>query len=447
MTITTPPYVQEILARLEAAGHAAYLVGGCVRDALLGRVPEDWDICTGATPQEARQALAGIEVIGTGLAHGTVTAVIDHHPVEITTFRLDGAYSDHRRPDSVSFTDDLAADLGRRDFTVNAMAYHPARGLADPYDGAGDLRNKILRCVGDPGRRFEEDALRILRALRFSAALGFSLEKNTAQAVAQWRGALRYVAAERAQKELTRLLCGPDARRVLLEHKAVIFTLLPQLEPLDGFEQHTPWHCYDIWGHTCAAVGAIPPEPLLRWAALLHDSGKPERFFMENGQGHFHGHPAASERIAREIFAQLKCPKKLTETACLLIQNHELRILEHPEPKRIKRLLGQFGEEALLELLELTRADILAQAPGKRYRLAAYAPMREEILRLSREGACVTRKQLAVNGNDLLPLGLRGPALGRALGALLEEVLEGRAENTRDGLLEAARHMQNTGRQ
>ena len=435
-TLALPENVIKILALLEAAGFQAYVVGGCVRDALLGKIPEDWDICTAAQPGQVMEALQGIPVLETGLQHGTVTAILDRKPFEITTFRLDGAYSDHRRPDSVTFTGDLAADLSRRDFIMNAMAYHPSEGLVDPFGGTEDLQAGIIRCVGAPQRRFEEDALRILRCLRFASTLNFSIEENTARQVRLQCESLRYVAAERVQKELTNLLRGQNARRVLLEFSDVVFTILPQLRPLRGFDQRTPWHCYDIWEHSCAALEAIPPEPALRWAALLHDCGKPDCFFLRDGVGHFHGHPAVSERMARELLSQLKCPRRLTEHVVLLIKNHELRLLDEPQkPARLKRLLGALGEQILLELLALMRADILAQAPEKRYRLEGYEALRSEIIALARQNSCVTRAQLAVNGNDLLPLGLQGPQLGKMLDRLLEEVIEGRLENRRESLL------------
>ena len=435
---TIPPAPLSLITLLEQAGHACYAVGGCVRDALLGRPPGDWDLCTSARPEQVKAILEphGITIHETGLQHGTITAVIDRQPFEITTFRLDGGYADHRRPDSVTFTDDLTADLSRRDFTVNAMAWKPQHGLIDPFNGQADLRAALLRCVGEPSRRFGEDALRILRCLRFASTLGFAIEEDTSQAFLNMRDSLRHVAAERIQSELTRLLCGQDARRVLLAYQEVIFAVLPQLRPLSGFGQHTPWHCYDIWGHTCAAVEAAPPVPALRWAALLHDCGKPSCFFLRDGVGHFHGHPEVSERMAREILGALKCPKRLTERVAVLIRHHELRLLEQqPKQAKLRRLLGQLGPETLLDLLELTRADVMAQAPEKRYRLEGYEPLRAQLLALAAENPCVTRKQLAVTGTDLLPLGLQGPQLGRMLDRLLEEVLEGRLANEREELI------------
>ena len=441
MKMELPPAPLFLITLLETAGHAAYAVGGCVRDALLGQAPGDWDLCTSAQPEQALAILKthGIKALETGLQHGTITAIIDHRPFEITSFRLDGAYSDHRRPDHVTFTDDITADLSRRDFTVNAMAYHPEHGLADPFHGENDLRNRLLRCVGAPSKRFGEDALRILRCLRFASTLGFAIEENTSKALFELKDTLRHVAKERIQVELTKLLCGTNARQILLEYREIIFAVLPALRPLSGFDQRTPWHCHDIWGHTCAAVEAVSPTPVLRWAALLHDCGKPPCFFLRDGAGHFHGHPEVSERMAREILHSLKCPKKLTERVALLIRHHELRLLEQPpKPAKLRRLLGELGPETLLDLLDLTRADVTAQAPEKLYRLEGYEPMRASILTLANENACVTRAQLAVNGKDLMALGLRGPALGRVLDLLLEEVLEGRVENTREALLRFA---------
>ena len=455
--INLPPAPRHLIALLEAAGYAAYAVGGCVRDSLLGQAPGDWDLCTSAKPEQLLEALRsrGIKTLETGLQHGTITAIIDHRPYEITTFRLDGDYSDHRRPDNVIFTDDLTADLSRRDFTINAMAWHPEKGLIDPFGGQNDLQAGLLRCVGDPERRFGEDALRILRCLRFAAALGFSIEGSTSQALFALKDSLAHVARERIQAEMNKLLCGKDARRILLDYREIIFAVLPQLRPMSGFDQRTPWHCWDVWEHSCAALEAVPPTPgapgepagslgwfpVLRWAALLHDCGKPPCFFMRDGVGHFHGHAQVSEGMAREILNMLKCPKKMTAQVAALIRHHELRLLEEP-PKAVKlrRLLGALGPEALLGLLELTRADVMAQAPEKLYRLAGYEPMRASILALIDESPCVTKAQLAVNGKDLMALGLQGPQLGRMLDRLLEEVLEGRLENRREALLRCARN-------
>jgi len=437
-----PEATLQLMTLLGQAGFLAYVVGGCVRDSLLGQQPGDWDLCTSAPPEQVSAVLKAHEITvhETGLQHGTVTAVINHKPYEITTFRCDGEYTDHRRPDSVKFTGDLRQDLARRDFTVNSMAFHPAQGYIDLFGGQNDLQASIIRCVGAPELRFEEDALRILRALRFASTLGFTIEERTAKAAFALRHTLRFIACERVQAELTKLLCGQHARQVLLNHREIIFTVLPELAPLSGFVQHTPWHCYDIYEHSCVAVEHTPAEPALRWAALLHDIGKPECFFMRDGTGHFHGHPQVSTRIAREILERLKFSRKLKEQVLLLVEHHELRLLEsNTTSAQLRKLLGKFGEENLLNLLTLMRADVSAQAPEKRFRLEYYIPMRDAILNLVAQNACVTRKQLAITGRDLIPLGINGPQLGLVLDHLLEQVLQGHLPNEKQALLARAK--------
>ena len=401
VTIPLPPHALTVLTLLESAGFCAYAVGGCVRDSLLGREPLDWDIATSARPEEAMRALEGLRLIETGLQHGTVTALVGGRAVEVTSFRLDGDYSDHRRPDTVTFTDDLCADLSRRDFTVNAMAWHPARGLRDPFGGKDDLRAKLLRCVGAPERRFGEDALRILRALRFYAVLGFTLEENTARAVLELRGNLHHIAVERLREELLKLLGGAYAGPVLEDYRAVIFTILPQLARLEG----------EPWRRCRAAVEALRPDPALRMAALLRPLG---------------------EEIARDILNQLRCSRAFTERVAKLVRMRCTAPAAAPQAiaaAATRRLLGEYGEAALLDCLDMTRAEGGITS-------AECAALQAEVRAL--RSACVTRKQLAVNGTDLAALGLKGPELGLALEALLEDVLEGRAENEREALLARA---------
>ncbi|MCL2531704.1 MAG: HD domain-containing protein [Oscillospiraceae bacterium] len=436
--MTLPPEPARLITLLEQAGFSAYVVGGCVRDSLLGKVPQDWDLCSSATPEQARDILqaAGITVHETGLQHGTITAVFDRQPYEITSFRRDGAYTDHRRPDSVQFTQDLHEDLARRDFTVNAMAFHPQRGLIDPFGGQADLQARVIRCVGEPAQRFAEDALRILRALRFAATLGFAIEEKTAQAAHDLRSNLLHIAHERVQVELTKLLCGSHACEILLAQRDIIFTVLPELALLNGFDQHTPWHCYDVYEHSCVAVQHVPPEPALRWAALLHDTGKPACFFMRDGTGHAHGHPAVSAKITLQICERLKFSRKLTQQVHALVEHHELRLLEDDvAPVRLRRLLGKHGGDTLLQLLELNRADVCAQHPDKFYRLANYKPIKQAIEQLIAEQSCVTRAQLAVNGSDLMALGLQDKQLGQALDELLQQVIDGALPNEHGFLL------------
>ena len=276
-----PDYVNTALNRLERAGFEAYAVGGCVRDRLMGRVPTDYDVATAALPEETAAVFAGERVIETGLRHGTVTVLLDGCPLEITTFRVDGAYSDARHPDAVTFTRSLRADLARRDFTVNAMAYSTRTGLVDPFGGEADLRAKRICCVGDPAARFREDALRILRCIRFSSVLGFAIDPATAAAARENRALLRTISAERVAEELKKLVCGADVRRVVLEETDILGAVLPEIRPMRGFDQRNKHHVYDVLEHCAAACEAVPPEPVLRLAALLHDVGKPDCFFTD----------------------------------------------------------------------------------------------------------------------------------------------------------------------
>ena len=319
-----PSYARTALDRLTAAGHEAWLVGGCVRDLLLGRTPGDYDITTAALPEETEGVFAGEQLIETGLRHGTVTVVLEGCPLEITTYRVDGTYADARHPDQVTFTRSLREDAARRDFTVNAMAYHPDRGLWDGFGGRADLEKGLLRCVGDPETRFREDALRILRAVRFASVLGFTLEPATAEAARRTAPLLGQIAPERLSAELTKLLCGPGAGTVLGEYPDILGALIPELGPMVGFDQRNLHHCHDLLTHTAAAVDNIPPDPALRLAMLLHDVGKPETFSLgEDGQGHFYGHAKRSVELADAILRRLRYPNHLREKAVTLIRFHD----------------------------------------------------------------------------------------------------------------------------
>ena len=446
-----PAPARKALERLEAAGFAAYLVGGCVRDGLLGRTPGDWDIATAALPEQAEAVFAGERVIETGLKHGTVTVLLDGMPLEITTFRTESGYADHRHPDAVAFTASLTEDLARRDFTINAMARSRNGELIDPFGGRADLENKVIRCVGDPEARFTEDALRILRALRFASQLGFAIEPATAAAATELRRTLELVSRERVAAELTKLLCGPDARRVLTEYWPILAVPLPELDAMAGLDQRSKYHCYDVLTHCAAAVEAVPPEKLLRWAALLHDAGKPACFTVdEQGAGHFYGHAKPSAEIARSVLTRLRFDKDTIRRVSALVELHGYPIDPPVEAgthnemaaaeKAVRKLIGRLGEEDFFRLLALKRADALAHHPDYRSRTEAC----DRIERLAREllarQACFSLKDLAVNGGDLLALGFaRGPALGAALNALLEGVLSGELSNEREKLLEAAR--------
>ncbi len=430
-----PENVRTVLGALEAAGHEAWCVGGCVRDALRdgGQRPEDWDVASSALPEET-MAVFGSRAEPTGLKHGTVTVKTEGGPVEITTYRIDGAYRDHRRPESVSFTRSIGEDLARRDFTVNAMAWNLRGELRDPFGGREDLRRRILRCVGDPDRRFEEDALRILRGLRFSAALGLSAEPGTAEAIRRNREGLGDIAPERIQSEFFKLLSGTWAAEVLREYPEVFGVFWPELLPMVGFGQRNRHHCYDVWEHTLHALAAVPEDLTLRCTMLLHDVGKPASFTLdEHGVGHFYGHPAASRRLADEMLRRLRCKTDFRETVVRLVEWHDKNIPR--TDKAIRRALRILGEQDLRRLILVKRADNLGQAPEYWDRQKELDKAEEILERLLAEDACFSLKQLAVKGGDLLALGFSGPAVGEALNGLLGKVVDGALPNRREALL------------
>ena len=429
-----PEDAARALEKLESAGWESYAVGGCVRDSLLGIEPHDWDLCTAAPPEAMKKVFAGERVIETGLKHGTLTLLAPSGPLEITTFRTESGYSDCRHPDRVSFVRDIHADLARRDFTVNAMAYSPVRGLRDDFGGREDLRNGVLRCVGDPGERFREDALRILRALRFASVLGFTIEPETAAAIHRCAELLRYLAAERVLSELTKLLCGQNAGAVLREFSDVLAVPIPELRPMFGFAQHNPHHDRDVWQHTVAVVEHTPPEPVLRWAALLHDVGKPPCFSLaDDGVGHFYGHAAKSTELADAILMRLRMDTAGRTRITQLIRYHDLPIA--PEPKPIRRLMHKLGVEPVRQLFALHIADTCGQSAICAGHVQTYQEAGRVLDALLAADACFSLRDLAVNGSDLLALGLRGRAVGAALQACLDAVMDERVANERAALL------------
>lgn len=437
--ITLPAPVATALDRLESAGFEAWVVGGCTRDALLGHTPEDWDITTSALPRETLEVFSDCRTIEVGLRHGTVAVLLDGMQLEITTYRVDGDYRDSRHPDEVHFTRSLEEDLARRDFTMNAIAYSPVRGLVDVFGGAEDIRDRTIRCVGDPETRFTEDALRILRALRFSAVLGFPLSPETDAAVHALKGRIAYVASERIAAELFKLLCGDDVCRVLTDYRDVLAVILPELEPCFGFEQHNPHHCYDVWTHTAKSVEAVAPVPELRLAMLLHDLGKPETFFFDEKKiGHFYGHGKVSARMAEDIVRRLKLSSRQQKEIVTLVEYHDYPL--DPDRKILLRRLGKFGEEGLRDLIEVQKADAAAQAPAsaaeKLDSLRTIEGVLEELLN---EKPAVRVADLAVTGADLLALGATpGPAVGKLLETLLQQVMDGTVPNEREALLRTA---------
>lgn len=432
-----PAGAARAIALLEAAGYETWAVGGCVRDRLRGVEPHDYDLCTAATPAEMQTVFAGERVLETGLQHGTLTLLTADGPLEITTFRADGAYSDGRHPDVVRFVRSIRDDLARRDFTVGAMAWHPERGLFDPFGGQDDLTKGLLRAVGDPDTRFEEDALRILRAARFSAQFGFAIEEKTAAAMRRQRKRLSLVARERVQDELTRLLCGPFAGRALRTCRDVLMQPLPELAPMFDLDQQNGHHRYDVWEHTVRAVEQVPNDPLLRWAMLLHDCGKPAcKTVDENGVGHFYGHPKVSVRIAAGISCRLRFSSEFEKKLLVLVAQHDRPLGD--EEKIVRRRLAQIGEERFRQLLAIKKGDIVGQGtqPQDMERLCALERMLNGVIEAQQ---CISLRQLAVDGNDMRALGLTGERIGDMLHRLLEIVLDDPTQNTAEVLRRRAR--------
>lgn len=442
MTMDMPKNVDIAINLLQSAGFEAYAVGGCVRDSLLGKTPNDWDITTSAKPEDMKSVFADFHCIDTGIKHGTVTVVIDGEPLEITTFRLDGEYEDNRHPKSVTFTSNLGADLGRRDFTVNAMAYSKKTGTVDLFGGQNDLKNKIIRCVGDPDRRFNEDALRILRALRFASALDFEIEEKTAQSLLKNRALLGNISEERIAKELLKLVCGKGAKRILTDFAPVLFEILPELQPMYKNSHDNPHHCYDIYEHTLIAVESIDPEPTLRFAMLLHDCGKPAvKKFDENGVAHFYGHQRISAEISAQILARLKVSNKFRDEILFLVSNHDRWEL-YENTEKMPRYLSKFGLDGVLNLLKVMRADVLAQSPEYRYRLYQIADAEETAKNLAAQKPCLSLSELQINGRTLMDIGIpQGRKLGAVLAQLLDEVIDGVTKNTQEALTTRAREI------
>ena len=424
----------DVLNRLTAAGHRAVLVGGCVRDSLLGIPPHDYDAATSALPDEIRAACAGLTCLDIGLKHGTITVLSGGIPVETTTFRKETTYSDHRHPDAVEFTNDLTEDLARRDFTVNAIAWESS-GIADPFGGQADLKRRLIRCVGDPDRRFEEDALLILRGLRLAAQLEFTIHPDTAAAIRSHAPDLAHVAWERIWAEFSRLLCSPGAQEVLLSFPEVVCQIIPELAPCVGFDQKNFHHRYDVYTHSVMALANTPPLLPVRLAALLHDAGKPKTFSLdERGVGHFYGHPKHSVALADTALRRLRLPNDLREQVLTLIERHDLPV--EPERKWVGRWLARLGEDTFSLLLHLKRGDRAACADPAPPSPDPFEVAESLALELLEEHACLSLKDLAVDGRDCLSAGLRGKEIGQTLQRLLDAVSEGVIPNERSILLD-----------
>ena len=428
-----PPNIQNCIDLLEAAGFAAYAVGGCVRDACLGRNPHDYDLCTGALPAQTEAVFRDFRLVLAGEKHGTVTVITEDGPVEITTFRTEGGYRDNRHPDWVKFVPDIQGDLARRDFTVNAMAYSPTRGFADPFGGREDLRNHVLRAVGDPEARFREDSLRILRGVRFAARFGLTPEEHTMQAMLSQAGLMENLARERVFEELCKLLLVAKAEDIT-RFAPILAAVIPELAPMIGFDQRSPHHAYDLITHTAHVVEGVPPTLPLRWAALLHDTGKVKTFTLDaTGRGHFYGHARDSAAIADDILRRLKAPTALREEVVTLIGRHMTRL--QPDRKLLRRQVSKYGFPMVEAQLALQQADMGSKGTVEDDGSAVFAEVRQLLADLKAEDACLSLKDLAVNGNDLMALGFQGRAIGACLNRLLELVVEERLPNKKEALL------------
>ncbi len=436
--ITLPKQINTILERIEKSGEEAYIIGGCVRDSLLGEAPHDFDIATSAHPQKITEIFRGEKTIKTGIKHGTVTVICGGTAAEITTYRTESEYSDGRHPDSVDFASSLFDDTARRDFTINAIAYSDSTGLVDFHGGIRDLENRTVKCVGVPKKRFSEDALRILRAIRFASVLGFEIEKETSEAIHSMTELLSKISSERIAAELSRLICGINAKKILLEYHDVITTILPELAPMVDFDQKNYHHIYDVYTHSVAALDFVRPYFPLRLSALLHDCGKPECFTLdENGVGHFKGHPEVSAEISDDILRKLKFDNNTRKLIVTLVKNHDRQI--EATDKAVKRAMGKLTPETFFLLLELKRADNLAQAPQYRQRLIQCDKLEQIANEILKNEECISKKSLAVNGHDLIALGITdGKTIGLILSMLLDEVIEQSTENQKSMLLTRA---------
>ncbi len=437
MRIEMPDNANRIITTLEAAGYEAYIVGGCVRDAVLGRIPGDWDITTSARPEQVKELFK--RTIDTGIKHGTVTVMFDKEGYEVTTYRIDGEYTDHRRPDEVQFTSSLDEDLKRRDFTINAMAYSHKDGIIDIFGGIEDLNNKVIRAVGNPGDRFDEDALRILRAIRFAGQLGFDIERDTKTAMIVRAEHLTKISAERIRVELVKLLTSAHPEKLIDAYVMGITNyILPEFDRMMERPQNNPYHLYNVGVHSIEAVKNIEPDEALRIAALLHDVGKPDSYVVgEDGIDHFYGHDKKGQEIAKDILKRLRFDNETIKLVTKLISWHDYALSSLPSKKTFRKALNKMGADFFPTLIKIKKADMAAQSDyrleERRNVLDGLCRMYEEIMT---EKDCLTIKDLAVNGSDLIAVGVKpGERMGQILQYLLDKVLDEPRLNDKNILL------------
>ena len=429
-----PSEVVEIIKTICGVGFECFLVGGCVRDFVLGAPYKDLDLTTNATPSEVEKVLSGYKIIETGIKHGTVAVIVNSLPIEITTYRIDGKYDDFRHPNEVTFTQSLIDDLKRRDFTINALAYDGEK-IVDEFNGIEDIKNKIIRCVGNASERFKEDPLRILRAIRFSSVLGFKIEENTKNAMFELKDLLKHISAERIRVEFEKTLLGKNAKSAMLEYVDIFGVVIPELLAMKDFNQFSPHHRYDVLTHTCVALDGAVEDKNVRLAVMFHDIGKPASFSMSSdGVGHFYGHAEKSYEISRKILRRLKYDNKTIEYVTKLIKYHDLDL--QASEKYVNRLVYKLGSvECARDLILLQRADNFGQAPIHNERIEKFNKIDVILNEIEKNQLSFSLKDLKVNGKDMLSLGLKGKEIGDALKFLLNAVLDEKVENKKQPLL------------
>lgn len=440
MKINMPDNANRIIHTLQDAGYEAYIVGGCVRDAVLSKEPDDWDITTSAKPMEVKALFN--RTIDTGLQHGTVTVMFGKEGYEVTTYRVDGKYEDHRRPNSVTFTGSLIEDMKRRDFTINAMAYNDDEGIVDNFHGVEDLKAHVIRCVGEPSERFDEDALRILRAIRFSAQLNFEIDESTKAAIENQAKYLRDISAERIQVELTKLLMADHPERLITAYElGVTKIVLPEFDKMMETPQINKHHAYNVGEHTIRVVKGVPGDKVLRWAALLHDVAKPATKTNDGEWDHFYGHNEVGVDMAGDVLRRLKFDTATIDRVKRLVYWHDYGIGEMPGRKSFRRALSKMGMDLFEDYAYIKRADILAQSDYHREDKLKNLEMLEEYYKeVVEQEQCVTVRDLAVSGKDLIEIGMKpGPELGEMLKILLDKVLDDPELNEKDVLIGLAK--------
>lgn len=435
ITIQMPEDVKNIIETLEDSGYEAYAVGGCVRDAILGRTPHDWDITTSANPAEVKACFR--RTVDTGIQHGTVTVLMDDEGYEVTTYRIDGIYEDARHPKEVSFTSDLLEDLKRRDFTINAMAYNDSKGLVDAFDGIGDLKKGIIRCVGDPNERFSEDALRMMRAVRFAAQLGFEIDQNTLRAVSSLAPNLQKVSAERVMAELTKLIMSdhPEMIRTVYE-SGLTKQFLPEFDICMETTQNTPHHCYDVGEHIIHTMMECRNDRILRFTMLLHDIAKPQtKTVDEEGITHNKGHAELGSQMARTILRRLKADNELTDSVTKLVKYHDWRFGN--DKSGVRRAINTLGYDLFPLMLEVQAADVAGQSDYMReQKIARIADAERYYNEILADNEATSLKDLSVSGKDLVMLGIsEGPVIGEILNKMLNHVLDVPEDNEKEKLI------------